>query len=324
MLVKSSRKRVRRALYGAGATALLAATLGPRPAAAQMRQPRVAVIELRDASAPAYRWGGQGTTAAAVTDMLVNELTRVGRFSVVERTQLASLLKEHRLAITGVLDPKTAAQFGRVLGIDALILGSVTHASVSERKVGVGAASVTRVYAEIWLDVRLVSAKTAEIVVAITEKGDTNSFAGRARTKEVGDAELANDNASNLMFNASREAVQRVAKAFAEQAGRIEMVAPAAWQAGLVRRGEKVFVQNGFVFVDAGVVKGVQVGERLEVVRVDKSISIPIPEVIAIVEVVDNMVADGQASKCRFLYGAVNGLHLDDAVRRASVPKPVK
>lgn len=288
-----------------------------------MRQPRVAVIELQDATTQNYRWRG-GTTATAVTDMLVNELTRVGRFSVVERTQLASLLQEHKLAITGVLDPKTAAQFGRILGIDALILGSVTHAAVSERKVGVGAASVKRAYAELWLDVRLVSAKTAEIVVAITEQGDANSFAGQARTKEVGDAVLENDNEASLMFHAAREAVQRVAKAFAEKAERIEMVAPAAWQAGLVRRADKVFVQNGFVFVDAGVVKGVQVGERLDIVRIDKSISIPIPEVIAVVEVVDNMVADGQASKCRFLSGTASILRLDDAVRRASAPQPVK
>lgn len=47
-------------------------------------------------------------------------------FRVVERTHLRALVKEHKLQITEVIDPKTAAKLGQVSGADGLVIGTIT------------------------------------------------------------------------------------------------------------------------------------------------------------------------------------------------------
>jgi TolB-like protein len=47
-------------------------------------------------------------------------------FEVVDRTHLKTLLKEHKLAITGVIDPTTAKKLGQIAGVDALVTGTIT------------------------------------------------------------------------------------------------------------------------------------------------------------------------------------------------------
>jgi len=47
-------------------------------------------------------------------------------FEVVERTQLKAILKEHKLVLTGIIDPSTAKKLGQIVGVDALITGTIT------------------------------------------------------------------------------------------------------------------------------------------------------------------------------------------------------
>lgn len=72
--------------------------------------------------------------------------------SVVDRTHLKVLMQENRLDSTGVIDPATARKIGQVLGVEALITGTITPFSDTVRIVAkildtttariVGAASV--------------------------------------------------------------------------------------------------------------------------------------------------------------------------------------
>lgn len=45
-------------------------------------------------------------------------------FEVVERTHLKTLLKEHKLSETGMIDPSTAKKLGQIAGVDALVTGT--------------------------------------------------------------------------------------------------------------------------------------------------------------------------------------------------------
>ena len=47
-------------------------------------------------------------------------------FEVVDRTHLKSLLKEHQLAQTGLIDPQTARKLGEIAGVQALVTGTLT------------------------------------------------------------------------------------------------------------------------------------------------------------------------------------------------------
>jgi len=54
-------------------------------------------------------------------------------FEVIDRTHLKALLKEHKLSATGLIDPSTARELGRIAGVDALITGTVTPLGDSVR-----------------------------------------------------------------------------------------------------------------------------------------------------------------------------------------------
>lgn len=50
-------------------------------------------------------------------------------FKVIERAQLESILREHHIAVSGYLDPNTTREIGRILGVDALLIGEVSSYS---------------------------------------------------------------------------------------------------------------------------------------------------------------------------------------------------
>ena len=47
-------------------------------------------------------------------------------FEVVDRTHLKTILAEHKLSTTGIIDPQTARRLGQIVGVDALITGTIT------------------------------------------------------------------------------------------------------------------------------------------------------------------------------------------------------
>jgi TolB-like protein len=62
-----------------------------------------------------------------LAEELSGALAEAGKgFEVVDRTHLKSLLKEHQLALTGLIDPNTARKLGEIAGVHALITGTIT------------------------------------------------------------------------------------------------------------------------------------------------------------------------------------------------------
>ncbi|MCR4439933.1 MAG: FlgO family outer membrane protein [bacterium] len=82
-------------------------------------------------------------------DKVITELVNLNRFKVIERAQLEKILAEQQLGMSGVLDASTAAQIGKGIGVDAVMIGSITQ----------GGNSVT-------IDARLIDTETATIISA--------------------------------------------------------------------------------------------------------------------------------------------------------------
>ena len=59
-------------------------------------------------------------------ELSVNLVSAGKGFQVVERTRLKTILEEHKLAQTGLIDPETAKKLGQIAGVDAIITGTVT------------------------------------------------------------------------------------------------------------------------------------------------------------------------------------------------------
>ena len=85
-----------------------------------------------------------GKVTVAVVDFtdLSGNITELGRFvaeelsaalvggaedfKIINRTHLKSILREHQLAETGIIDPATARRLGEIAGVDALVTGTLT------------------------------------------------------------------------------------------------------------------------------------------------------------------------------------------------------
>jgi TolB-like protein len=66
---------------------------------------------------------GFGKTFA---EMLTTALIKSNRFKVFERLQLDKILEEQALGLTGAIDDETAVDVGKILGIDAIVVGSTS------------------------------------------------------------------------------------------------------------------------------------------------------------------------------------------------------
>ena len=47
-------------------------------------------------------------------------------FNIIDRVHLKSIIKEHKLSATGLIDPATARKLGKIAGVEALVTGTIT------------------------------------------------------------------------------------------------------------------------------------------------------------------------------------------------------
>ena len=105
-----------------------------------------------------------------VAEWLITGLVETGRFDVIERRLLEKLLEEQKLGVTGAIDPNSAAQLGKVLGVKIIVSGTVTslegYTEINARLINVDTASI--IAAE---KVRASSAeRLRDLVTKITDK----------------------------------------------------------------------------------------------------------------------------------------------------------
>jgi len=62
-----------------------------------------------------------------VAEELSANLVSAGKgFQVVDRIHLKSILAEHKLSLSGLTDPNTTKKLGKIAGVDAIVIGTVT------------------------------------------------------------------------------------------------------------------------------------------------------------------------------------------------------
>lgn len=86
----------------------------------QKQKSKIAVVEFSDINGEISRFGRY------IAEELITRLYRTGKFDVIERQLLNKVMAEHRLNLSGVVDPESAREIGNILGADAIATGSVT------------------------------------------------------------------------------------------------------------------------------------------------------------------------------------------------------
>ncbi len=95
--------------------------LAPAPVRADFKKTKIAVLD--------FQMQGEGyetkDMGAIVAEWFITALVKTGRFDVIERALLKKILEEQKLAMSGVVDPGSASQVGKLLGVKTIISGSV-------------------------------------------------------------------------------------------------------------------------------------------------------------------------------------------------------
>ncbi|MEP0773244.1 MAG: hypothetical protein HRF46_02640 [Acidobacteriota bacterium] len=240
--------------------ALLLSTFAVGTASAN--KPRVAVLEFGHKALEAH-WSRAGEAAQ---DMFITELVKSGRFTVVDRERLDAIMREKNLSLSGDIDPRTAVQAGKLLGVEYIIFGNVTEFGEETSKAQVGwgiGVDVKRKKFVSALDARLVSTTTGEILwadKARKEESNVKVFVmgtgGGVDDRRMFDKvllpcveELAGK-LTNLSLETSKTVVGRVA-------------------------GKIARVQGSTVSINLGSEDGISVGDTLGVYRMGEPIKDP-------------------------------------------------
>lgn len=104
----------------------------------------------------------------SVSDMFVTEILRSQRYELVERSQMANVLGEAELALSGLSATK-AAEVGGMMGADGVMIGTVSeYETVAQRG---------KTLAVVGISARLIDCKTGKIVwsVDLAKRADSYS-----------------------------------------------------------------------------------------------------------------------------------------------------
>lgn len=63
--------------------------------------------------------------AKFATEKLTHQIVSLGDLMVIERSRIDQVLKEQSLSMTGAIDAGTAAKIGKILSVDAVIIGTI-------------------------------------------------------------------------------------------------------------------------------------------------------------------------------------------------------
>jgi len=139
-----------------------------QPPAAKPAGPkkRVGIFAFKNKS----RYGQDKLTQAAV-DILYSELEKSGLFELYERADLAELQKEYDLIESGNVNPVSAAERGKLVGVQAVIIGSITQFGIKEEGKDYGVYQKKVEIAEATVDVRVVDTTTGKIITADSGTG---------------------------------------------------------------------------------------------------------------------------------------------------------
>lgn len=135
---------------------------------------KVGQVDLRNEGDVFFKELGSG-----VADIFLTEAFRSGQFRITERAELDQVLREQNLALSGRVDPGTAADVGRITGAELIVLGSLTEFGITTtggggRVLGIFGGSAETVTARVTVDIRVVDAITAEIVAIGTATSEVS------------------------------------------------------------------------------------------------------------------------------------------------------
>jgi curli biogenesis system outer membrane secretion channel CsgG len=211
--------------------------------------------------------------------MLVDKLLKDGKYRLVERSALDKILAEQNFSNSDRADSNTAAKIGKVLGVDAIIIGSITqfgrddqHTNVGGGgyglgRFGLGGVGTSKAKAVVGITARVINVSTGEILASVNGTGESTRSgtsligAGGGWTGGGGGLDMGSSNFANtILGEATHKAVDDTGAKLSEVADKIP--AREISISGLVADAT-----GDTLIINVGKKAGVKVGDKLSVSR---------------------------------------------------------
>lgn len=249
-------------------------------------------------------YGSSQDVGHGMAALLTEKLLKDGRYRVIERKAMDNMLAEQNIPINLRTDPAALAKVGRLLRVDAVIVGSITK--FDRKEIHPDTLSMARLKksefkADCTLSAFLVDTRTGEIMVSATGQGEaegpgTSFFKGGWLSQQLSDSN--NDsNGSNIGFDIylpnfdQTLAGEAVTKAINSISTQLDSRATYLPQRRMEISALVADVSDNLLTINIGGKTGLNVGDKLEIVRTLRLV--PDPETGKIIKVVSTKIGDG-------------------------------
>ncbi|NJP10559.1 MAG: penicillin-binding protein activator LpoB [Leptolyngbyaceae cyanobacterium RU_5_1] len=184
-------------------------------AIAQTRTQRkkVAIVDFdfANTSDPSYWYAYRGGGAArGMSELLINKLVNDGTFIVTSRSALENYLRDKRIT-HATIDEATAVKIGQALGVDVVIVGTVTRFNVETRRaggsfMGFGGGS-EKTKAVVQLTARMIDTKSQNIIAAMDGLGEAERSGGHGAIAGYGSGSSSGSGTDEILSQAADNAV---------------------------------------------------------------------------------------------------------------------
>jgi len=322
----------------AGMALLVGAMAIPSPAqSAPKRKPRIAVMDFDYGAVRnwAQTWfGADVDLGKGIQQMLVTDLVKDGSYSVIERAVMDKILAEQNFSNSNRADPNSAAKIGKLLGVDAIIVGTITEFGNETKSQGLGGGGGSgwtgalgglhhsKSNANVVINARLVNIDTAEIL-GVAEGAGTSSRSstgvggggGTWNGHGGGAVDFGSSNFQNTIIGeATKNAVDKLSTELVTSAAKITIQTTTV-------EGTVAAVEGNQIVLNVGSKVGVKVGDQFNVERVTKEIKDPstgavLRKLATAVGVVKATDVDDVSAVCEPVSGS--GFKIGDRVKTAA------
>jgi len=268
-----------------------APTAAPAVAPPQGPKKRVAVMSFDYGtvmSSVQAVFGTNQDVGRGISDLLVMKLVNDGKYSVIERAALEKVLGEQNFSNSNRADSSTAAKIGKVLGVDVIIIGSITQFGRDDKKttvggggfglgkIGLGGVQSRNAKAVVAVTARMIDTSTGEILAVAEGNGESarggTSLVGGGAGSSGGGGGAFDMSSSNFGATILGEAVHKAVDSLGQQ---LDDKAAAMPTHKVEISGLVADVSGNSLILNVGSKSGVKVGDVLQISRVVRTVKDP-------------------------------------------------
>ena len=233
-------------------------------------------------------FGSDQDVGKGISDLLVDKLLKDGKYRLIERSALDKILAEQNFSNSDRADPNTAAKIGKVLGVDAIIIGSITqfgrddqHTNVGGGgyglgRFGLGGVGTSKAKAVVGITARVINVSTGEILASVSGLGESTrsstSLVGAGGGWSGGGGGGLDMGSSNFANTILGEAVH---KAVDDTGSKLDEAAMKIPTRTIAISGLVADATGGSLIINVGKKAGVKVGDKLIVSRQVRTVKDP-------------------------------------------------